>query len=238
MRPLALVLLLAAAGCTPSGDAPGAPAAAVDSIQVRTVRDDSTGIELPRVTLAGRSDVEARVNAVLDSVAAEMRCDPEIVRPGAEESSYTSNSEVRLAAHDMLSVSIHSSYSCGGPYPTNDYNQSVTFDLRTGEVVPFEALFRDYAGDRAVITGVLQTTLAPEAAGENPDCAETVTTEALAGTTFAYALAETGLIVQPEFPHVIEACAAEVTIPYASLRAYARDGGVLARVADAQGAAE
>ena len=233
MRPLALVLLITAAGCTPSGDAPAPPAAA-DSVQVRTVRDDSTGAELPRVSLLGRPDAEARVNAALDSLSASMRCDPESAPPDAE---YTSRAAVTMAAHGVLSVTIHSSYWCGGAYPTNDANQSVTFDLTTGEAVPFEALFRDLDGDRAAITGVIQTTLLPEATDENPDCAEPLSTEALMSTTFSYALGADGLIVQPDFPHVIAACAAEITVPYGSLRAYARDGGALARVADGQSAA-
>lgn len=231
MRPLSLVLLLSVAGCTPSGDASDAPIAAIDSVQIRSVRGDSTGAELPRVTLPGRPEVEARVNAALDSLSASMQCDPE--SPDTESTEYTSRAAVTMAAHDVLSVTVHSSYFCGGPYPTNDANQSVTFDLTTGEAVPFDALFRDLDADRAAITGVIQTTLLPVATDENPDCAEPLSTEALAGTTFSYALGQEGLLVQPDFPHVIEACAVEVTVPYTSLRAYARDGGVLARVTDA-----
>ncbi|HEX8386026.1 MAG TPA: hypothetical protein VF576_07580, partial [Rubricoccaceae bacterium] len=68
-------------------------------------------------------------------------------------------------------------------------------------------------------------------------CAEVLSAESLAGARFAYSLSAEGLAVQPEFPHVTEACAVESVVPYGSLRAYAAEGGVLARVADASAAA-
>ncbi len=191
------------------------------------VRNDSTGIELPRVTLAGNREVEQRVNARLDTLAAEMRCDSD---ESGSDISYSARTATTYAADDVLSVSIHAEYYCGGAYPTNDDNQSVTYDLTTGETVPFDGLFRDYGADKTTILGVLQATLAPSASA-NVDCAELFTTEAMQGMTFSYALGEAGVLVQPEFPHVIEACAEEVTIPYASLRPFAADGSVLARVA-------
>ena len=55
----------------------------------------------------------------------------------------------------------------------------------------------------------------------------------LATTTFIYTISPVGLAVQPEFPHVTEACAVTATVPLASLRAFVPDRGVLARVADA-----
>ncbi len=233
MRRLTLFLVvLTATGCTDTPADTGTTAAAGDvDVDVRMVRDDSTGVELPRVTIAGRPEVEQRVNAGLDSLAASLTCEPYEAGQSAAGMSYEAKTAVTHAADDVLSVSVHSSYFCGGAYPTNDANQSVTYDLTTGEQVSFEALFRDYDADRAAITGVLQTTLAPAATGEVADCAELFTTEAMQSMTFQYALGADGVLVQPSFPHVTEACAAESTIPYASLRTFAADGGVLARVA-------
>lgn len=232
---LAVGLALLASACAPA-DAPSEGADAA-SVEVRMVRDAATGAELPRVTLPGRPDVEARVNARLDSLSASLACEPTDVPLDPDmETTFESRARATHAADDVLSVSVHASYFCGGPYPTNDANFSVTYDLTTGEAVPFEALFRDYTADRAAIAGVLQTTLAPAVAGgEAPtECADLFASpEAVAEMTFSYALADEGVLVQPEFPHVTEACAVEATVPYASLRAYARDGGVLARVADA-----
>ena len=239
-RALALFLVaLAAAGCTdtpsatPGAETPAGAAAGPTAVEVRMVRDDSTGIELPRVTLAGRPAVEARVNARLDSLAASLRCEAVEGGPDPADMSYSARTAVTHAADDVLSVAIHAAYACGGPYPTNDANLSVTYDLTTGEAVPFEALFRDYDANRAAIAGVLQTTLAPIATGGelDSDCTELFSEEAMEAMTFQYALGAEGLLVQPDFPHVTAACAAEATIPYASMKPFAAEGGPLARVA-------
>ncbi|HEX8386103.1 MAG TPA: hypothetical protein VF576_07965, partial [Rubricoccaceae bacterium] len=133
-----LVLL---AGCAREA-APGAGTASTDPVEVRTVRDATTGVSLPRVTLSGRPDAERLVNASLDSLSASLTCQD--VGPNAADTSYTVRSSVAYAADDVLSVSVHASYYCGGAYPTNDANLSATYDLTTGARVPFEALFRDY----------------------------------------------------------------------------------------------
>ncbi len=235
-----VTVLAAVAGCTRTPDAPTTAGPADGAVEVRTVRDDSTGAELPRVTLAGRPEIERLVNAGLDSLSASLTCGAD-AGSDTTDSSFVTRASVAHAADDVLSVSVHSSYYCGTAYPTNDANLSVTYDLTTGASVPFEALFRDYDADRAAIAGVLQTTLFSAAgsgdagaAGEGADgCQDMFTAEGVAAMSFAYTLTGEGLAVQPQFPHVIEACAVESTIPYGSLRAYAAEGGVLARVADA-----
>lgn len=221
---LSVVLLLSVASCARDAGAP-----APDPVTVRMVHDDSTGADLPRVTVPGRPEVEARVNASLDSLSRSLHCDG----APASDTSYTSRTSVAHAADGVLSVSVHSQYDCGGPYPTNDANRSVTFDLETGETVPFPALFRDYAADQAAIAGVLETTLSAPGTAVDVSCADMLTRDALAGAEIAYTLTADGVTVQPVFPHVAEACAVVSTIPYGSLRAYAHDGGALARVADA-----
>jgi hypothetical protein len=207
-------------------------AGAQEAVEVRMVRDDSTGVELPRITLAGRPEVEARVNASLDSLSASLACNADISRPGTDPFEYDTAARVDHAADDVLSVNIHSSYNCGGPYPSSGVNQSVTYDLTTGEAVPFDALFRDDA-DRSALAGLLSAALTPMAGDMNGDCDEVLSTEALSDGSFDYSLNDEGIAVQPDFPHVIADCGVEATLPYASVRAFARDGGVLARVADA-----
>lgn len=231
---LALSVVGVLSGCSRGADTSGPAAGGATAggpVEVRTVRDTTSGAELPRVTLSGRPDAERRVNADLDSLSASLTC--EGATPA--DSSYTSRVSVEHAADDVLSVSVHASYYCGGAYPTNDANLSVTYDLTTGEPVPFAALFRDYEADQAAIVGVLQSTLS--AAGTEGDggagCPDVLSTESLASYGFAYTLSDAGLTVQPEFPHVIEACAVESLVPFESVRAFAADGGVLARVADA-----
>lgn len=219
-----LVLLVLLAGCARTDGAPEAPA----PVETRPVRDGATGAELPRLVMPERSDVERRVNADLDSLAASLAC--------PDGTPFETRASVSYAAHEVLSVSVHASYFCGGAYPTAGANLSRTYDLTTGARVPFEALWRDVATDRATILGVVETSLFPAAVGGEGGeaCAGVVSAEALAETPLDYALAADGLRVQPELPHVAAACAAEVTIPYASVAAFAAPGGVLERVASAR----
>jgi hypothetical protein len=49
--------------------------------------------------------------------------------------------------------------------------------------------------------------------------------------TFHFVVADGGVVVQPEFPHVIEACAFEEKIPFAKMVRFAPKDGVIARLA-------
>ena len=228
MRTLPVLLALLLAGCTGGSSTP--ETAATDSVQVRLVRDTLSGADLPRVTLPARPDVERRVNASLDSLSASLRCED----ADAADTTFDTRASTAYAGDDVLSVSVHAAYYCGGPYPTNDANLSVTYDLTTGREVPFEALWRDYAADRDVLLGLFSASLQTgpfDTAGAD-DCRDVLTPELLAQNGFAYTLTKDGLTVQPDFPHVVEACANEAVLPYASVRAFAAEGSVLARVAD------
>ena len=228
MHTLTVLLALLLAGCTGGSSTP--ETASADSVQVRLVHDALSGAELPRVTLPARPGLERLVNARLDSLSASLRCED----ADTADTSFDTRASTAYAGDDVLSVSVHASYTCGGAYPTNDANLSVTYDLTTGRAVPFEALWRDYGADRDALIGLFSASLqtGPFDTDGADDCRDVLTPESLAENGFAYTLTRDGLSVQPQFPHVIEACATEVVVPFASVRAFAADGGVLARVAD------
>jgi hypothetical protein len=48
--------------------------------------------------------------------------------------------------------------------------------------------------------------------------------------SIAFNFSKAGLSVQPDWPHVMEACAERVTVPYAKLSRFAAPDGLLARV--------
>ena len=52
----------------------------------------------------------------------------------------------------------------------------------------------------------------------------------LADSHYSFNFSAEGLEVQPQWPHVIEACEKRVTVPYAKLRQFAAPGGLLERV--------
>ena len=190
-----------------------------------------SGAVLPRVRLPDRPAVAAKVNQELEALASELTC-PNDTKHAAPPA-YRSQASVTYAANDVLSVSVHASYDCGGAYPTNNANASVTYDLRTGEQVPFERLFANHGRDEARIVRALLPALKAAGMAVSGQCAGVLTEENLATYGLAYSLSQAGLTVQPDFPHVIAACSREVTVPYGRLEAFAQADGVLARVANA-----
>jgi hypothetical protein len=121
----------------------------------------------------------------------------------------------------------------------------MTFDLRNGNQVAFEDLFKDYDANKTEILKVIfakqieisKRAAAGSKAAEDEGCegdADMYSLEHMESTTYSYNFSSQGLRVQPQWPHVIEACAERVTASYASLRKFARPGGLLERVSRAQ----
>jgi hypothetical protein len=188
------------------------------------VENQKSGVEMPRISLPERPDVEQRVNEELDVHAASLMClDP-------ESGSYSARAVVTHADDDVFSVHVGVSYYCGGAYPVNHADSSITFDLRTGEAVRFTALFADYERDRAAIARAFLESLSAE---DLEGCEDVLTVEGLDEQYFAYTISTEGLRVEPSFPHVVEVCNRDSVVPFDELRAFAAPGGILARVADA-----
>ena len=188
------------------------------------VENQKSGVEMPRISLPGRPDVEQRVNEQLDAHAASLMClDPE---PG----SYNASADVTHAANDVFSVHVGVSYYCGGAYPVNHADSSITFDLRIGEAVRFQALFADYERDGA---GIARAYIGSLSAEDLEGCEDVLTVEELDEHFFAYTISTEGLRVEPSFPHVLEVCNRDSIVPFDELRAFAAPGGILTRVADA-----
>ena len=51
----------------------------------------------------------------------------------------------------QISIAVALSYFCGGLSPTSGANQSLTFDLKSGKEVPFEALFAHYDDNKRAL---------------------------------------------------------------------------------------
>jgi hypothetical protein len=150
---------------------------------------------------------------------------------------YRVRSRVGYADRDIFSIYASAQYYCGGPYPTNDDNISKTFDLRTGKLVEFSELFRNYEADKQAILKTvfgarIESAERIKASGRDTDdnCDAPYTMADLEGTTFNYNFSSAGLQIQPSWPHVIEACADIVTIPYGRLQRFAAPEGILSRM--------
>lgn len=213
-------------------------------VEYQLVRHPRSKVQLPRLSRFRNTAVQEKVNRELDSLAGSLLCED---RPVVDIPVYfKAATQVTYAADDVLSVSVHASYYCGGPYPTNDANLSVTYDLKTGSAVSFEELFTDYQRDAAEIVRALYPERIARAEklvaaghtepGENCDDDPFIfSIDHLLESGFSYALSNDGLIVQPNFPHVIEACAEVLTVPFERILDFAASNGILARVANSEG---
>ena len=147
---------------------------------------------------------------------------------------------MEYAAKDVFSIYASASWYCGGPYPTNDANMSLTFDLKTGKKTEFENLFKNYDEDkdqilRTIFAVQLEKADSLAASGKQSDntCEgepDIFSIERLRDSSYSYTFSKAGLVVQPSWRHVIEACAERVTVPYHKLQGFAAPDGILARV--------
>jgi hypothetical protein len=190
----------------------------------------SLGHRLPRLTRFRDAGVLKKVNAAIESLASSFTCG----EPSHE--TFGVSAEVHYADADIFSIYVSTSWFCGGAYPTNDLNASVTFDLRNGEIVDFSALFADYERDRSavlatVFAGQVERARRVKAGSVPPvECDEAFEMWYPETSTYGMSFSTSGLEVQPELAHVFAACAEIVTVPWEKLRPFAAPGSLLTRV--------
>jgi hypothetical protein len=193
-----------------------------------------TRILYPRLTRYRDAKVMREVNRQIDAATRDFNCE-------GQGGSFNVKSKVTYADKDIFSIYASANYYCNTAYPTNDANVSQTFDLKTGKQVQFEELFKNYETDRREIVKTIFATeiaqsekLAASGKPREESCEgnpEIYSLEHLEGSTYSYNFSKAGLQVQPQWPHVIEACAKIVTVPYGKLARFAAPDGLLARVA-------
>ena len=163
-----------------------------------------------------------------------------MAQPDAPETYYDASFSVSYAENDVLSVYLRASWYCGGPYPTNGANHSVTFDMQTGEEVAFADLFDRYVRNRSAIAATIfaeqiQKYDGPED-GQSCNGMYSLRFENDQPTLFsfaddlAYRIEGGDVVAEPIFPHVIAACAEEGRASAASLSKFFASGSLLSRV--------
>jgi hypothetical protein len=213
------------------------PAGETGVIQTAMVQIRNTGITFPVLTGYPDPAIMERVNGQIEALTSTFGCEEEPV--AGTDTYFKVQSSVEYNRNKILSIYASAAYYCDGPYPTNDSNISLTFDLTKGEKITFEELFKDYETDKEPI---LETVFAEqiekseelmeagmEADGSCENDPDLFSLEHLDESAFNYYFSDQGLVVQPEWPHAIEACAERVTVPYKALEQFAEPDGILAR---------
>jgi hypothetical protein len=234
---LALALLVPSARFAQTASRARRATRPADRIEFQMVTVRNTGLRFPRLTYYSDTKVMKEINRQIDEVTSEFGC--EATEPG-KRGTFEVRAKVEYTIKQIFSIYVSESFFCGGAYPTNDYNNSLTFDLKTGSLVEFEELFSDYERDKLEILKIIfarqlerSEKLAASGSPKAENCAgdpDLYSLEHLESDTFAFNFSTEGLKVQPAWPHAIEACAERVTVPYEKLRKYAAPEGLLARV--------
>jgi hypothetical protein len=163
-----------------------------------------------------------------------------------KNSTYTIDTQVTYAKNDILSLKITMSNSCGGAYPNDGIDQSITFDMRTGEIVPFYKLFiqkyyveniDDPSNKVGYIDGVLNDVfsgLFDKTAATSDyasSCVGGYQTQNEGIPETAYNISEKKEIrISYQFAHAIAACNQEITVPIKSLSKFFDSRSILSRI--------
>jgi hypothetical protein len=197
----------------------------------------------PRLTAFPNPAIMAKVNAALAKQEADDRdsrsdCIQSVLeakdKPDAD--TYRTDISVTYLSPHYLSVNVVSSYYCGGPYPTTGAEAPLTFDLATGEPVDWKTIFKpgflppDDGEDSAHPSGLAKIYKARYRRGETgaDDCRGVIDDPSVSLSPILWLSAKSGLVVEPDFPHVSAACADALDLSPASLAPYVMNTAFLA----------
>jgi hypothetical protein len=114
--------------------------------------DPQTKIKFPWLKYYRDRDIQQRVNERISQMLSGLRCEDDQI---TSESDFAVAANVSYAERDIFSIDATVATYCGGSYPTDKADMSVTFDLKRGDEVKFPALFRDYEADKEEIIGAI-----------------------------------------------------------------------------------
>ena len=242
MLSIIAALLLGVGG----GVAHDARPALSDTIQYITLEHPESGADIPQIILPHRPEVEERVNASLDSVAANLQCprdESDYDRFEDGDFEFRSRVEVKHAQHDVFSVQVRIGGYCGGAYPLDGFFSNYTFDLRTGNQQNFSDLFADFDEDRRSIAEPIVEAMREERKKslretdpEEDNCLQNALTMSTLGRMYGFSFLpvpnEPKLRIKPIFPRVVLACTTPVELPLDLFLPYARADGLLEYLAE------
>jgi hypothetical protein len=128
-----------------------------------------------------------------------------------------------LASRDFLVIEIAGGGSCGGAHPYT-YGFHRTFDRRSGQRIDLSTWFSaaaviprlpDDGPDEHHLTPAFRTAVLAQARGLQSDCREVVEQS----DYWDIALTRTAMEFTPGLPHVAQACADPITMPFAAFSA-------------------
>jgi hypothetical protein len=186
----------------------------------------------PRLTKFPDANIMAKVNALLAAQekadrSARADCLSQLKDAGekSDADSYSAHIAVTYLSLHYLSVNVVTSYDCGGPYPTNGAEAPMTFDLVTGSAIDWSKIFKpgflppDNADETVPPSALTKLYRARYRNGpDDADCRSAIADQdPFADPPAIWLDSKHGLVVEPDFPHAIAACADEMALSPAEL---------------------
>jgi hypothetical protein len=211
-----------------------APALAGSAVLVKPLHSPPGKIVFPRIVAGPPAAVRQTVNRALAAQekadrAQRADCVQQIREAGQkpEPDSFRESVAVTYVSARYLSLDVRQSYFCATAYPTNDAPTPLTFDLGTGRPLDWNAVFKpgflpsEGAMASAALVKLYRARYA--APDEAKDCKDVIADDPSFEDGVDIWLDETkgGLVVQPDFLHVIAVCAVPLAFGATDLAPYA-----------------
>ena len=137
---------------------------------------------------------------------------PELLAELAKTTSFDVKENVEYSKKDIFSLSVKINSDCKSLIPSVYFDNS-TFDMKTGELISFKELFKDYdINKEKILKDIFKVQMVSSPEGLE-GCEKAYSIDNLAGSDFDYFISNDGLNVSPGWPHAAEACVQSVLVP-------------------------
>ncbi len=217
-----------------------AAAPAAPTVAAAPLHSSGTKPAYPRLTKFPDAKILAKVNAQLataekDNASAYADCLSQLkdMKMKPDKDTYSQDVAVRYLSIRALSIEVVTSYDCAGAYPTNGAETPLTYDLSTGVQIDWTTMFKpsflapSSDSDKAPPSALTKLYRA-RYRGEK-DCRDVITgQDPFSSAPIVWLDAKGGMVFQPDFPHVIAACADPLTLSPADVAPYLKDAKLAA----------
>lgn len=208
-------------------------------ISYKMVSTPNNNGSYPQIINYSDKVVMSKVNKFLDDKFKDFGC-----APGSSQNTWNVGINVDYSKNNIFSVHEGGDYYCGGPYP-GVFSYSFIFDMKTGEQVTFDKLFKNYQNDK---TQILNTIYASDISKtddyikNHPDivfgdpnstsCDNVNTLERISSYDQYYKISSTtkSITAYPDYPHVIQGCGPIEEVPIEKLSSFISTDSILNRI--------
>lgn len=225
-----------------------ATAIAADDVVVAPLKSAGETAYYPKLTSFPDPQIRERVNKILAGYGLQQSRDRHDCfqqlhdqHIQKDKDSFYTSIEVTYVSRRFLSISVNQNQDCGGPYPASGASP-VTIDLTHGTEVDWKKTFKpgflstsDTSGQ--IQLGKLVALYRAHYAKirkdkDDQECRDTIGSEEFLDTVIWLDRKQGGLLVDPQLPHVVQACDEDILFSADELAPYVADPNLLAELRD------